>query len=196
MFSEHRVAERFPGYAVATVLWLTVAGLLLLQPDVGMTIVISMIWGVQFFIAGPADGLGGDGRRRVPGCPASAPTSPSTHVQSRVDRFLDPSGGEGYQVMRGLEAFRNGGFFGRGPGEGEIKATLPDAHTDFVFAVAGEEFGLVLCLLIVGLFAFVVLRGFARLLGEDNLFVECSQSVVCLSCSGCRRSSTWPRRST
>jgi cell division protein FtsW len=93
------------------------------------------------------------------------------HVQARVDRFFDPSAGEGYQVTRGLEAFRNGGFFGRGPGEGEIKAILPDAHTDFIFSVAGEEFGLWLCLLVVGLFAFVVLRGFTRILREENLFV-------------------------
>ncbi len=170
MFSEHRIAGQYPGYAAATVLWLVVACLLLLQPDVGMTIVVSAIWGVQFFIAGlPLAWVALVGAGFL--CAGVGAYFTFDHVQTRVDHFLDPSGGEGYQVMRGLEAFRNGGFFGRGPGEGEIKATLPDAHTDFVFAVAGEEFGLVLCLLIVGLFAFVVLRGFTRLLGEENLFV-------------------------
>ena len=68
-------------------------------------------------------------------------------------------------------AFVNGGFWGRGPGEGKVKDVLPDAHADFVFAVAGEEFGVIVCILLVGIFAFIVLRGFSRLLQEGNLFV-------------------------
>ena len=71
----------------------------------------------------------------------------------------------------------NGGLFGRGPGEGTVKAYLPDAHSDFIFAVAGEEMGLIACMVIVSLFAFVVLRGFAHLLRESSLFVM-------LACSG------------
>jgi cell division protein FtsW len=94
------------------------------------------------------------------------------HVQNRIDRFFDPAGSEAYQVARSLEAFRNGGVFGRGPGEGHVKEVLPDAHADFIFAVAGEEFGLVMTLLIVGLFLFVVLRGFARAFKETDLFVQ------------------------
>jgi cell division protein FtsW len=74
--------------------------------------------------------------------------------------------------MRSLEAFRNGGVFGRGPGEGHVKEVLPDAHADFIFAVAGEEFGLMMTLLIVGLFLFVVLRGFGRAFKETDLFVQ------------------------
>ena len=70
-----------------------------------------------------------------------------------------------------MEAFATGGLFGRGPGEGAVKSVLPDAHTDFIFAVAGEEFGLLLCLFIVGVFAFIVLRGYSRLLQENNFFV-------------------------
>jgi len=74
--------------------------------------------------------------------------------------------------MRAMEAFGNGGLWGRGPGEGRVKDVLPDAHADFVFAVAGEEFGVVICVLIVAVFAFVVLRGLKRLLQqEENLFV-------------------------
>ncbi len=170
MFAEQRLDERFPGYAIATGLLVCAAFLLLMQPDVGMTIVVSAIWAVQFFVAGlpltwvaviAAVFMGaGIGAYFI-----------FDHVHSRIDRFFDPAAGDGYQVMQGLEAFRNGGLFGRGPGEGEIKAVLPDAHTDFVFAVAGEEFGLFLCLLIVVLFAFVVLRGFARILREENLFI-------------------------
>jgi cell division protein FtsW len=93
------------------------------------------------------------------------------HVTSRVNRFLDPAAGDSYQVNRSMEAFANGGLWGRGPGEGTVKDVLPDAHADFVFAVAGEEFGLIVCVLIVCVFAFIVLRGFSRLLQENNMFI-------------------------
>jgi cell division protein FtsW len=93
------------------------------------------------------------------------------HVAQRIDLFLNPASGDTYQVDRALEAFANGGLLGRGPGEGVIKTIIPDAHTDFVFAVAGEEFGLLACLAIICLFAFVVLRGLGRLLQEGDLFV-------------------------
>ena len=92
-------------------------------------------------------------------------------MRIRIDRFLDPAGGKGYQVEKSLDAFENGGLLGRGPGEGRVKEVLPDAHTDFILAVAGEEFGLLLCLLIVGLFAFVVLRGFSRVFNDTDFFV-------------------------
>src|SRR3546814_2687914 len=98
------------------------------------------------------------------------------HVTALVDSFFDPTAGDRYQVNRSLEAFVNGGLLGRGPGEGTVKAQLPDAHSDFIFAVAGEEMGLIACLIILGLFAFVVLRGFARLLGENSLFVMLAAS--------------------
>ena len=92
-------------------------------------------------------------------------------LRLRIDHFLDPSTGDSYQVNRSLEAFANGGLWGRGPGEGTVKDYLPDAHADFVFAVVGEEFGLIVCVAIVGLFAFIVLRGLSRLLQESSLFV-------------------------
>ena len=89
-----------------------------------------------------------------------------------VELFMvDPAAGDNYQIARSLEAFRNGGLLGRGPGEGEIKQVLPDSHTDFIFAVAGEEFGVLVCLMIVGLFAFVVLRGLTRVREENDLFI-------------------------
>ncbi|HAJ19661.1 MAG TPA: cell division protein FtsW, partial [Rhodospirillaceae bacterium] len=93
------------------------------------------------------------------------------HVQSRIDRFLDPAAGDTFQIDKAREAFMNGGLFGRGPGEGIAKANLPDSHADFVFAVAGEELGLIACLIIVGIFAFIVLRGFSRVLQDNDLFV-------------------------
>ena len=84
---------------------------------------------------------------------------------------MDPGIGQGYQVSRSLEAFRNGGWLGRGPGEGHVKEVLPDAHSDFIFAVVGEEFGLIACLIIIALFCFVILRGFSHAAKENNLFI-------------------------
>ncbi len=135
-----------------------------------MAVVVSVVWFTQFFLAGlrlywVAVGLASG----VAGLVGAYLTLP--HVASRIDRFFDPASGDSYQVDRAMDAFMNGGLWGRGPGEGTVKEYLPDAHADFVFAVAGEELGLVVCLLIVALFAFIVLRGFSRLLQENNLFV-------------------------
>lgn len=170
LLAQRCLDDRFPGYALATGLYVVIAALMVLQPDIGMTLVVSAVWGVQFFLAGLplvfviAIGalflLGSVGAYLVFG-----------HVQARVDRFLDPAAGEGYQVTRALEALRNGGLFGRGPGEGRIKEVLPDAHADFILAVAGEEFGLIVCLVLVLLFVAVVLRGLTRAFRDDDLFI-------------------------
>jgi cell division protein FtsW len=98
------------------------------------------------------------------------------HVTSRVDRFLDPASGDTYQIDMSLNAFRAGGLIGKGPGDGIIKGALPDAHSDFIFAVAGEEFGLIACVVIVAIFAFVVLRTFYRALSDGGLFIMLSVS--------------------
>lgn len=170
MFAVQREDQGVPGNAIAIALMATVGGLLLLQPDLGQTVVITAVWGVQFFIAGMpmiwVVSLGFGGLALLVGAYFLLP-----HVADRIDTFLDPTAGDRYQVNRSLEAFERGGLFGRGPGEGTVKATLPDAHSDFIFAVAGEEFGAIACLIIVGLFAFIVLRGFSRLLQEENVFV-------------------------
>jgi cell division protein FtsW len=158
------------GRPAAIVLYGFVVSLLILQPDFGMTVVVSAVWFTQFFLAGLAMlwvaafiaiGIGG-----AVGAYFLLP-----HVASRVDRFIDPSSGDSYQVMRSMEAFMNGGVLGRGPGEGSVKTVLPDAHTDFIFAVAAEEFGMIACLILVGLFAFIVLRGFSRVIKETNFFI-------------------------
>ena len=125
-----------------------------------MTVVVSATWFAQFFLAGlPIIWVGAAGRprhrrrgrrlSRLRRTCASASTASSTR----------PSG-DTYQIDRSLEAFANGGLFGRGPGEGTVKDVLPDAHADFIFAVAGEEFGLIVCLLLVALLR---LRRAARL---------------------------------
>jgi len=170
MFAEWRRDETFPGHLIAIALYLVTAALLLSQPDLGMTVVVSAIWFGQFFLAGlPMILVVGFIATGVSGLIGAYFLFP--HVSSRIDRFLDPSAGDSYQVDRSLEAFMNGGLLGTGPGEGTVKAYLPDAHADFIFSVAGEEFGGIACLVIIALYAFVVLRGYARLLGEQSLFV-------------------------
>lgn len=170
LFAERRTRPGFPGYLLAAVLYAAVVGVLARQPDVGMAVVVTSVWIAQFFVAGlPMILVLFGAGAAVAGLVGAYWFFP--HVTSRIDKFLDPAGKENYQVERAMEAFASGGVFGRGPGDGSVKNVLPDAHTDFIFAVAGEEFGLWLCLLIIGLFAFVVLRGFARLIEEQNLFV-------------------------
>ncbi len=169
LFALQRRRSGVPGDMIAGALYLLVAGLLLLQPDVGMALVVTTIWAAQIFLAGLRM-IWGLALIGAAGMLAVAAYSVFPHVQSRIKRFLDPQSGDTYQVTRSLEAFTNGGLSGRGPGEGTVKTHLPDAHSDFVFAVAGEEFGLIACIFIAVLFGFVVLRGFARLLSENNLF--------------------------
>ncbi len=170
LFAEWRKGTGFPGWAISTGLCALVIAILLLQPDLGMAVVVCAVWLAQFFIAGLPIvlvlALGALGLAGIFGAYLVFP-----HVASRIDRFLDPANKENYQIDRAMEAFSAGGIWGRGPGEGSVKSVLPDAHTDFIFAVAGEEFGLLVCLLIVGVFAFVVLRCLSRLMTESNLFV-------------------------
>ena len=170
LLAQYRLRQGFPGHWIAIGLFVLVVGLLIKQPDLGMTVVVSAVWFTQFFLAGlrlvwVATGMV-SGVAGLVGAYFALP-----HVTSRIDRFLDPASGDSYQVDRSMDAFMNGGWWGRGPGEGTVKEYLPDAHADFVFAVAGEELGLITCLVIVALFAFIVLRGFSRLLQESNLFV-------------------------
>ena len=170
LIAEGQKTRAFPGTTVALGMFAIVALLLKSQPDIGMLAVVTAVLFAQLFVAGmnllfvgiAAGGL-------VGGAMAAYALFP--HVRSRVTRFMDPSSGDSYQVNTALEAFGSGGFLGRGPGEGHVKDVLPDAHADFVFAVAGEEFGLIVCVLMVGLFGFIVLRGLLRLMTEDDIFI-------------------------
>jgi cell division protein FtsW len=166
--SQRRIS--FPGYRVAVGLYLLVMLLLVVQPDIGMTITVTAMWGIQLFLAGlPMFWVLAMGACAVTGLFGAYHFFP--HVAKRIDSFLDPAAGDNYQIGKSLEAFKSGGILGRGPGEGEVKQFLPDSHTDFIFSVAGEEFGVIVCTLIVGLFAFVVLRGLSRVWKETDLFV-------------------------
>ena len=156
--------------AAAVALIGVVAVVLKSQPDIGMLMVVLSVFLAQFFVAGLNVVLVGlTGALVAAGGVGAYFVLP--HVRSRVDRFLDPSSGDTFQITKAMEAFGHGGLFGRGPGEGRVKNALPDAHADFVFAVAGEEFGFVVCLLILSLFAFVVVRGLVRLVAESDMFV-------------------------
>jgi cell division protein FtsW len=178
LMSEGRRTPRFPGKLLAIGIFLVIALLLKSQPDVGMLAVITAVFFAQLYVDGlnlflvaiAVIGFGFAGAGAYMLFP---------HVQKRVENFLHPGNttGSDYQPHTALEAFGNGGLLGRGPGEGHVKDILPDAHADFVFAVAGEEFGMILCLVIIAVFAFIVLRALLRLLKEQELFVV-------LSCTG------------
>jgi cell division protein FtsW len=159
------------GYALATALVGASITVLALQPDIGTTLLVFGAWAVQIFLAGcPLLLIAVLAALFVAG--AVGAYLMFDHVHQRVDHFLDPStGSDGYQIGRAMEAFASGGLFGRGPGEGRVKEVLPDAHADFIFAVAGEEFGFLLCAIVVGLFTVVVLQALLRALKDDDLFV-------------------------
>ena len=170
MFAEYRQSANFPGRAIASALLLIVVALLLLQPDFGMAVTVTAVWFVQFFLAGLSLWWVGLSLALTLGL-VTAAYSIFPHVAKRIDLFIDPTSGDSYQVTTSLKAFQQGGLLGKGPGEGVVKGYLPDAHTDFIFAVAAEEFGMLAALAIVGLFAFIVLRGLTRVVREADLFV-------------------------
>ena len=150
------------------------------QPDIGMTVVIVAVWLVQFFLAGlPIAATAALGSLGVAGLAFAYVTF--DHVQSRIDRFLDPQAGDTYQIDKSIAAFESGGWFGVGPGNGALKSQLPDAHADFVLAVAGEEFGAVLCLVLVLLVALVVFRGLLRVAAARSLFVSVAAAGLLIS---------------
>lgn len=161
-FSEGARRRGMPGNTIAVLLLPLTIVPLILQPDFGQTMLVSVVWACLFFMAGLhwfwVAGIGGAG---VSGVLLAYRFVP--HVRSRIMHFLDPANGPGatdtFQVDTAVDSFVNGSWLGVGPGEGTFKRILPDAHTDFVFAVTGEEFGLIFCMALAGIFAFVVLRG-------------------------------------
>ncbi|OOL19903.1 cell division protein FtsW [Bombella intestini] len=166
---------RFPGRIVACGVYIVIAALLQAQPDIGMLSVISMVFITQLFI----DGL----PIVVFGMLVSAALGAFgvaylvfDHVHSRVQRFLHPDVGDHYQIDTSMRAFGNGGLLGRGPGEGRVKDLLPDAHADFVFSVAGEEYGFVMCLFIIAIFTVLVFSTLNRLLEEKKPYIILSAS--------------------
>jgi cell division protein FtsW len=169
----------FPGFTIATILFAIIAALLVRQPDFGMTLTLGAIWftlmvmgglSVVFIIIMMILGILG-----IAGGYMFLP-----HVQKRIDTFLSGGTSQNYQTQKSLEAFNNGGIFGTGPGQGKVKEILPDAHTDFIFSVAGEEFGLLFCLLIISLYCAVIFRCLYRVYLEKDLFIILSLTGLCM----------------
>jgi cell division protein FtsW len=169
LFAESARRPEMPANTIALGLLLLSVIALVLQPDFGQTMLVALVWGILFFLAGMrmiwVVGLGG---AALVGLGAAYVTIP--HVARRIKRFLDPSSGDTFNVDQALESFLRGGWFGRGPGEGTVKRVLPESHADFVFAVAAEEFGIVLCLVLVVLFAFIVLRALTHAMRIEDPF--------------------------
>lgn len=162
--------DYFPGVRLAILAYLLILGVLLCQPDIGMSALITAVFGLQLFLAGMPWIIVGAG---VIGSVMSLFILYFTypHFRARVDQFLYGSDETSFQINRAMAAFQNGNLVGKGPGEGTVKLTIPDAHTDFVFAVAGEEYGVWLCLVIILLFSIIVIRTLKLSMKESNLFV-------------------------
>ncbi len=171
LFAESARRPEMPATSMALALLLTLVTLLVAEPDFGQTMLISMVWGTLFFIAGMrmiwVFGLMGVSAAGLFTAYLLVP-----HVAGRIKRFMDPASGDTFQVDMAMESFTHGGWFGLGPGEGTVKRILPDSHTDFVFAVAAEEFGIILCLVLLALFAFIVIRALSRAYASEDLFAR------------------------
>src|SRR2546421_127060 len=171
LFGESARRPEMPANTFALALLLVAVAGLVLQPDFGQTMLVALVWSALFFIAGMrlvwVVGLGGAAALGLATAYMLIP-----HVARRIERFRDPSSGDTFNIDQALESFQRGGWFGRGPGEGTVKRILPESHTDFVFAVAAEEFGIVLCLLLLALFAFIVLRALYHARRSEDPFAR------------------------
>jgi cell division protein FtsW len=171
LFGESSRRPEMPANSIALVLLGLVVALLVLQPDFGQTMLVLLVWGALFFMAGMrVVWVFGLAMSAAVGLTTAYFTVP--HVARRIQRFLDPGSGDTFNIDIATESFMRGGWFGRGPGEGTVKRLLPESHTDFVYSVAAEEFGVALCLVIAALFAFIVIRALVRALRNDDPFTR------------------------
>src|SRR6516162_2109686 len=163
LFGESARRPEMPANTFALALLAVAVAGLVLQPDFGQTMLVALVWSALFFLAG---------MRLVWAVGLASAYMLIPHVARRIERFRDPSSGDTFNIDQALESFQRGGWFGRGPGEGTVKRILPESHTDFVFAVAAEEFGIVLCLLLVALFAFIVVRALRHANRNEDPFAR------------------------
>jgi cell division protein FtsW len=170
MLSESKIKNNFQGYKISIILYVVLVALLISQPDFGMFVVVTAVWGGQLFVAGlPITWITAVVVMGVFTLLMAYFFFP--HVAYRIDSFISSGSSPNYQVKKSMEAFDSGGLLGRGPGEGVVKQHLPDSHTDFIFAVIGEELGAIISVLIIGLYAFIVLRALKRMVDEEDLFL-------------------------
>jgi cell division protein FtsW len=173
-FSEGARRRDVPANLLAILILPATVVPLILQPDFGQTMLISLVWGALFFMAGLhwfwVAGIGGAGATAVVAAYKFVP-----HVRARILKFLEPQAASGalsdrFQVDTARDSFIAGGWLGKGPGEGSLKRILPDSHTDFIFAVMGEEFGVLVCIAVVCLFGFIVIRGLSNAAKNEDPF--------------------------
>ncbi|THD81245.1 MAG: putative lipid II flippase FtsW [Phenylobacterium sp.] len=177
MFSEGQKGAGVPGVSVAFGLYFLSIGLLLIQPDVGQTVLITIAFGAAFWMAGvPLSWVMLLGGLAVAGLSSTYFLLP--HVHSRVEKFISPDSSDTHQVDAAAMAQAAGGLFGRGPGEGIMKRHVPDLHTDFIYSVGAEEFGLLFSLLLIALFAFVVIRGLYRSMKLSDPFEQVAAAAL------------------
>jgi len=171
MFSEAQKGQGVPGVSIAFGAWALTVGLLLIQPDIGQTLLITTTFMAVFFMAGVplkwVMALGAAGAAGVVGLYFAF-----SHMRDRLSRFFSPETTDTHQIDRASEAIRAGGLVGRGVGEGVMKRHVPDLHTDFIYSVGAEEFGLVLSLTMIGLYAFIVLRGMRKAMKLNDSFEQ------------------------
>ncbi|WP_421787553.1 FtsW/RodA/SpoVE family cell cycle protein [Hyphobacterium sp.] len=179
LFAEARNGAPIPGRVIAFGLYLTSVVLLMQQPDFGQSILITLVFGGVFFVAGlNFRWMLGLATTATAGIVSAWMFLP--YVATRVERFLNPGAGETYQTDTAIAAISRGGVMGVGPGEGTIKRLLPDSHSDFIFAVAAEEFGLIASLAIIGLFAILVARAWMNALKLTDHFAQLAVSGLAL----------------
>jgi cell division protein FtsW len=177
--AEHVRKPEMPGLLIALLLAGAFVGLLVLQPDFGQSALVVITFIAMLLIYGiPWILIFGISSLSIAGVFLAYQAIP--HVASRIDRFLNPEKGDTFQVDTATQAFQNGGLFGAGPGGGEAKQILPDSHTDFTFAVVGEEFGFIACMGLIILFAFIVLRVLGRAKSESDPFATLSMSGLAI----------------
>ena len=178
-FAEGTRRPDLPGTMLAFLLLPVTIIPLVLQPDFGQTVLVSLVWCGLFFVAGLhwfwVLGLGGIGAFGILVAYQLVP-----HVRARIERFMDKGSGDTFQIDTALESFTQGGWLGKGPGEGTVKRILPDAHTDFIFAVTAEEFGILVCIALVALFAVIVLRALFTAQKAEDPFVRLAVTGLAL----------------
>ena len=171
MFSEAQKGKGVPGVSIAFAAWALTVGLLLIQPDIGQTLLITTTFMAVFFMAGVplkwVAALAAAGAAGVVGLYFAF-----SHMRDRLSRFFSPETTDTHQIDRASEAIRAGGLVGRGVGEGVMKRSVPDLHTDFIYSVGAEEFGLVLSLAMISLYAFIVIRGMRRAMKLTDPFEQ------------------------
>ncbi len=177
MFAEGQKGEGVPGVSIGFSFYIIAAALLLMQPDVGQTILITIAFGAAFFMAGvPMKWILGLGGVALAG--SISLYFVFDHVASRVNKFLSPETTDTHQIDRAREAIAAGAWFGRGPGEGILKRQVPDVHTDFAYAGAAEEYGLVFSLFLIALFGLLIVRGLYKAMKLSDPFEQVAAGAL------------------